>query len=187
MGKKFILMLCLPFHAFNIYCAYDIYIISSNIWEKSVGHRNCYIGCQLYIRNRLFCLTHIYIKSCYGNVWPLSFNFRTQGRQRREKKISFWKFLDKIGRVSCEAISWDEQVLCSCPLERISVKLKCLIRALQSWSQKKIGNINTVGPCPTHPPCRGNGTRPPWLWDDENWLKDELKWHCFVLASLERR
>lgn len=39
--------------------------------------------------------------------------------------------------------SWNEPVNSTCPIERISIKLKRLNRALQSWSSKQVGHVKT--------------------------------------------
>jgi hypothetical protein len=54
---------------------------------------------------------------------------------------SFWPKLE--GFLEAAQQSWDEQVVCNCPLETISIKLKCLTKALQSWSQRQVGNIKS--------------------------------------------
>jgi hypothetical protein len=37
--------------------------------------------------------------------------------------------------------SWSQPVEASCPLEQVSLKLKRLSRALQSFGQKKVGHV----------------------------------------------
>jgi predicted Zn-dependent protease len=54
---------------------------------------------------------------------------------------SFWPKLEGFNEAVQQ--SWDEQVICNCPLEKISNKLKRLTKALQSWSQKQVGNIKS--------------------------------------------
>jgi hypothetical protein len=54
---------------------------------------------------------------------------------------SFWPRLDGFQDVVAEA--WNSVEPHFCPLETLSLKLKALTRALQSWSQKKIGHIAT--------------------------------------------
>lgn len=63
-----------------------------------------------------------------------------KGRKRFHFE-SFWAhlpdFLDTVKN------SWDEPAQTACPLDCISVKLKQLTRALQSWSAKRVGHIKT--------------------------------------------
>ena len=97
---------------------------------------------------------------------------------------SFWTKLEGFH----EAVeqSWSAPVTTSCPLDHISIKLKGLARALQSWSQKKVGNISAqLGTAREilHPL---EIARDSWLLTrEEDWLQCESKRHCLVLASLE--
>ena len=59
--------------------------------------------------------------------------------KRRFHFECFWPKLP--GFLETVQHSWDEPVQPCCPLKRISIKLKRLTRALQSWSQKQMGNI----------------------------------------------
>lgn len=85
------------------------------------------------------------------------------------------------------AQSLAEPVRNSCPLERVSIKLKRLTWALQSWSQKRVGHIKTqhrhahkiLYHLEIAPDCRP-------LTSDEDWLQREAKRLCLVLSSLER-
>ena len=83
--------------------------------------------------------------------------------------------------------SWEEPVQDCSPLLRISIKLKILTKALQSWSQKQVGNINAQLALARHilynlELAQDNRE----LSLEENWLRRNLKRHCLVLASLER-
>lgn len=72
-------------------------------------------------------------------------------------------------------------------IARISLKLKRLTRALQSWSQKQIVNINSqlaLAQEIVHRLEIAHDHRA--LNDDEKLLCSELKKHCLMLASLER-
>jgi len=83
--------------------------------------------------------------------------------------------------------SWDLPVQCCCPLERVSIKLKRLTKALQSWSQKQTGHVKTQLALARHVLHHleiAQDHRD--LSRQENWLRCELKKHCLVLASLER-
>ena len=111
---------------------------------------------------------------CEGTVGKRRFHFE-----------SFWPRLP--GFYETVQQSWDEPVQASCPLERISIKLKRLARALQSWSQKQTGNIKEQLALARHILHHleiAQDIRD--LSVDENWLRCELKRHCLVLASLER-
>lgn len=83
--------------------------------------------------------------------------------------------------------SWKEPIGGSCPIERVSLKLKRLTRALQSWSQRQVGHIKTE-----HALAREILHRLEIAQDqrqltrEENWLRGELKKHCLVLASRDR-
>jgi hypothetical protein len=61
--------------------------------------------------------------------------------KRRFHFESFWTKLD--GFHDAVEASWRELINSSCPLERISLKLKRLTKALQSWSQRQVGHMST--------------------------------------------
>jgi hypothetical protein len=54
---------------------------------------------------------------------------------------SFWPQLDGFQDVVAQA--WGSVEIRFCPLETLSLKFKSLTRALQSWSQKRIGQIRS--------------------------------------------
>ena len=54
---------------------------------------------------------------------------------------SFWTKLD--GFLETVQHSWEQQVQGCSPLLRFALKLKRLSKALQSWSQKQVGNVNS--------------------------------------------
>lgn len=71
-------------------------------------------------------------------------------------------------------------------MERLSVNLKRLTRALQSWGQKQVGHIKSqlgVSREILHRLEIVRDSRA--LTSDENWLRCELKRHILVLSSLE--
>jgi hypothetical protein len=83
--------------------------------------------------------------------------------------------------------SWNEPVMASLPLERLSIKLKPLMRALQSWNSKQVGHVKTqlaLAREVLHRLEIAQDNR--LLSSDEDWLRRELKRHRLVLASLER-
>lgn len=70
-----------------------------------------------------------------------------------------------------------------CPLQRISVKLKRLTRALQSWSAKSVGHVQTqltVAREVLHRLEKAQDRRD--LMAGEDWLRKELKKLCLHLA-----
>jgi len=98
---------------------------------------------------------------------------------------SFWPKLE--GFYDAVQQSWEGQVICNCPLETISIKLKRLTKALQSWSQKLVGNIKSQLALARHILHRLEMAQDHRaLSSDENWLRCKLKQHCLFLASLER-
>jgi hypothetical protein len=105
--------------------------------------------------------------------------------KRRFHFESYWtrlpEFLDTVKN------SWDAPVRNSGPLERISIKLKRLTRALQSWSAKNVGHIKTqlaLAREVLHRLEMAQDMRQ--LSTEEDWLRRELKRHCLSLASFER-
>jgi hypothetical protein len=73
--------------------------------------------------------------------------------------------------------SWNALALpVPCPLEQISVKLKRLARALQSWSQKWVGHVKSqlaIAREILHHLEIAQDSLP--LSSDENWLCREVK------------
>lgn len=98
---------------------------------------------------------------------------------------SYWTKLE--GFHDTVAASSNEPIAAACPLERISLKLKRLTRALQSWSQRQVGHISSQ-----HAIAREILHRLEIARDgrelsvEEKWLLGELKRYCLVLASLQR-
>ena len=87
----------------------------------------------------------------------------------------------------CRTNSWSAPVQATCPLERISVKLKRLARALQSWSHKQVGHINSqLGFTREIVHLLEIAQDHRSLNQEEDWLRREAKRHCLVLASPER-
>lgn len=88
-----------------------------------------------------------------------------------------------------EAVSsfWSVPINATCPIEMVSLKLKRLTRALQSWSQKQVGHVKSqlgIAREILHRLEIARDSR--MLTADEDWLRREVKRHCLVLASLER-
>ena len=67
----------------------------------------------------------------------------TEGRRgkRRFHFESFWTKLPGFQEVVAQ--SWGQHIEATCPMELIALKLRRLTKALQSWSQKKVGHIKT--------------------------------------------
>jgi hypothetical protein len=98
---------------------------------------------------------------------------------------SFWPRLGDFQEVVEN--SWIETIAASFPLERISIKLQCLTRYVQSWSQKEVGHVKfQLGI------ARGILHRLEIAQDhqqlssDEEWLHCIVKRHCLVMLYLGR-
>lgn len=73
------------------------------------------------------------------------------------------------------------------PLERLAAKFKATARALQSWSQKKVGNVKEQLDMSRELLHRLEMAQDVCvLSDDENWLRRQLKYRSLALASLHR-
>lgn len=108
----------------------------------------------------------------------------TQGKRRFHFE-SYWPkldcFLEKVQR------SWNLPVQATCPLQRLADKLKRLANHLQSWSQRRVGNVKKklhYAKELLHQLEIAQDSRP--LSPYEVWLHCQLKWHALGLASLER-
>jgi hypothetical protein len=95
-------------------------------------------------------------------------------RKQRFHFESFWTklpmFMDTVQS------SWNEHVHLSCPVQRISIKLKRLARPLQSMGQKQIGHLKSqldMAREILHKLEIAQDTRP--LTDKEEWLRREAK------------
>jgi hypothetical protein len=85
------------------------------------------------------------------------------------------------------ATSWNQPIHNCGHLERISLKLKRLTRALPSWGHKTVGNVKYqlgIAREILHRLEMAQDSRVLSL--DELWLLRKLKHQCLVLASLER-
>jgi exonuclease III len=117
---------------------------------------------------------------------PLILKLRVDLRGKRRFHFeSFWPnfpgFLEEV------AASWNEPIQGSCPLEKVSLKLKRLSRRLQSWGHKVVGNIGFqlgLAREVLHKLEIAQDSRV--LSIEEGWLLRKLKQHCLFLASLER-
>ena len=78
-------------------------------------------------------------------------------------------------------------MLATCPLERLSQKLRRLAKHLQSWGHREVGNVrNQLGLAREVMHRLESAQDNRVLSGDEFWLLGKLKQHCFVYASLER-
>jgi hypothetical protein len=96
---------------------------------------------------------------------------------------SIWPQLSGFQEVVAEA--WNSAKGSLCPLENLSLKFKALTRALQSWSQKKVGHIRTqlaLAKEIIHQFEIAQDNRQ--LADRELWLLHSLKKHSLALSSL---
>jgi hypothetical protein len=72
----------------------------------------------------------------------LSLNPQSQRGLHGEVMVPLREFWPKFpGFLEVVAASWNLPVQSSCPLERVSLKLKRLARELQSWGHKEVGNV----------------------------------------------
>lgn len=67
----------------------------------------------------------------------LSANIQSKGRFHFE---SFWPKMEGFHDVVMEA--WNSVTGIACPIRRLAFKLRATSRALQSWGQRKVGNVN---------------------------------------------
>lgn len=98
---------------------------------------------------------------------------------------SYWPKTDGFQEVVIQ--SWGLVEASSCPIETLSLKYKALTRALQSWSQKKIGHIKTqlaLAKEIIHQLEIAQDGRQ--LSGLEVWLLQSLKKHSLALSSLQR-
>lgn len=105
--------------------------------------------------------------------------------KRRFHFESYWPKLDGFHGVVQQ--SWAQPVTATCPVERISLKLKRLARALQSWSEKEIGHVkiqHSIAREILHRLEIAQDSRPLNVYED--WLRGTAKRHCLVMASLDR-
>jgi hypothetical protein len=148
-------------------------------------------------------LDHVFCTSSWEEMFPASTLFskasedsdhcplilklkEEEGKARRRFHFeSFWTKMPGFHEVV--ANSWNQPLHNCGHLERISLKLKRLTRALQSWGHKTVGNFKyRLGLAREilHRLEMAQDSRV--LSPDELWLLRKLKHQCLVLASLER-
>jgi hypothetical protein len=102
----------------------------------------------------------------------------------RKTVIELW--MDLPNFLETVANSWNESVVAVCPMERISIKLKRLARALQSKGQKQVGHVKSqlgIARKILHKLEIAQDSRQISVGEG---LRREAKKSCLVLASLER-
>ncbi|KAJ1283661.1 hypothetical protein BS78_03G145500 [Paspalum vaginatum] len=107
---------------------------------------------------------------------------------QKKRRFHFECFWPKLpGFVEAVSQNWSAPVSSRCPVECIFLKLQRLSKGLQSWSQRKVGNIRLqleMAKEILHRLEIARDTR--GLSPGEEWLRRKLKHHSLGLASLER-
>jgi exonuclease III len=104
---------------------------------------------------------------------------------RRFHFESFWPQLEGFQEVV--ATAWNSVPFVSCPFLTLDAKFKAVTKALQSWSDKNVGHVNSqlaLAREILHQLEIANDRRA--LSPQEIWLKNNLKKHTLALASLKR-
>jgi hypothetical protein len=108
--------------------------------------------------------------------------------QQRKARFHFEAFWTKLeGFQEVFATEWASELASHCPFDTLARKFKATLRCQQSWSQKKVGHVNSqlslareiLHQLEIAQDSRG-------LFRLELWLKDKLKPHCLALSSLQR-
>jgi len=117
---------------------------------------------------------------------PLILGLRNSiASKRRFHFESFWPSL--AGFLETVATAWSSVQPLPCPVQTLSQKFKATARALQSWSQKKIGHITSqlaLAKEIIHQFDIAQDSRT--LQSNELWLRNNLKKHALALTSLLR-
>ena len=98
---------------------------------------------------------------------------------------AFWPSLDGFQEVV--AAAWASEAVSHCPFDTLARKFRTLVRKLQSWSQKKVGHVNSqlaLAREVLHQLEIAQDSRE--LSRLELWLKNKLKPHSLALSSLQR-
>jgi len=106
-------------------------------------------------------------------------------RKARFHFEAFWTSLE--GFQDVVAAAWASEPASHCPFDTLARNFRATVRNLQSWSQKKVGHVNSqlalarevLHQLEIAQDCRG-------LSRLELWLKNKLKPHCLALSSLQR-
>ena len=105
--------------------------------------------------------------------------------KRRFHFETFWPNMN--GFLETVEIAWGSVQPRHCPLETLSLKLQATAKRLQSWSQKRIGHLNSqliLAKEVIHQLDIVQDNRA--LQPDEIWLHNSLKKHALALSSLLR-
>ena len=131
------------------------------------------------------CLLQSYA-SGDSNHCPLLLGLQdSPASKRRFHFEAFWPSLD--GFMETVEAAWTVVPARPCPLETLSLKFKATARSLQSWSQKTVGHLNSqllLAKEILHQLDIAHDSRT--LDSNEMWLRNNLKKHTLVLASLLR-
>jgi len=98
---------------------------------------------------------------------------------------AFWTKLE--GFQDAVASAWASEPASHCPFDTLARKFRATVRSLQSWSQKKIGHVNSqlaLAREVLHQLEIAQDSR--GLSRLEIWLKNKLKPYCLALSSLQR-
>jgi len=98
---------------------------------------------------------------------------------------AFWTKLE--GFQEGVATAWASEPVSHCPFDTLARKFRATVRSLQSWSQKKVGHVNSqlaLAREVLHQLEIAQDNRA--LSRLELWLKNKLKPHCLALSSLQR-
>jgi len=98
---------------------------------------------------------------------------------------AFWTKLE--GFQETVATAWASEQVSHCPFDTLARKFRATVRSLQSWSQKKVGHVNSqlaLAREVLHQLEIAQDSRV--LSRLELWLKNKLKPHCLALSSLQR-
>ncbi|WVZ64648.1 hypothetical protein U9M48_014142 [Paspalum notatum var. saurae] len=105
--------------------------------------------------------------------------------KRRFHFENFWPKLPSFEDAMKQ--NWEAPIYSSCAVERLFLKLQCLSKGLQKWSQRKVGNVKTQLAMAKELLHQLEIARDSHaLSHGEDWLRKKLKLHCLGLASLER-
>lgn len=148
--------------------------------------------------DRVFCTSewelafpnHLLLSTAAGisDHCPLVLNLRGNGPGKR--RFHFETFWPKLpGFVKTVMQAWNS-VLDSasvCPLERLAAKFLATSRAVQSWSQRNVGNVTTRLEQAREILLRLQiAQERHTLTTEEDWLCRQLRQHTLALASLHR-
>lgn len=107
------------------------------------------------------------------------------GRKGRFHFEPFWPKLEGFQEIITTA--WNSMSGIAHPIQRLAARLRATSRALQSWGQRKVGNMKhqlDEARELLHRLDMAQDTRP--LSPEEGWLRRQLKQRCLALTSLYR-